>query len=99
MKRRLAQIFLVILISLSIPLLSAYLDYYDLAEAGFLACDISFENSDEDNLSIDRQNEYEAFLPSAFSIRFPSGIDLLGQLPHFSFKTCFLDQKTFFLRC
>jgi hypothetical protein len=99
MKRRFAQFFLVILISLSIPLFSAYLDTYDLAEADFLACDISFESSDKDNLPIDRQNESEVFLPSAFLIRFPSEIDPPGQLPHFSFTTCPLDQKTCILRC
>jgi hypothetical protein len=46
MRRRLTQIFLAILISLSIPLFSAYLDYCELTGVGFLACDIGFENPD-----------------------------------------------------
>jgi len=99
MERRLTLIFLVILISLSIPLFSAYFDYYELAEAGFLAYDISFENPDQDNLPIDRQNESEVFLSSVSSIGFPPGINLLEQFAYFPFATCFLDQKTFALRC
>lgn len=99
MKRSLAQILLAISISLSIPLFSAYLDYHDLAEADFFACDMSFENSDQDNLSIDPQNESEGFLSSAFSLTSNLSLDLLGQLPRLSFTTCPLDQKTFTLRC
>ena len=99
MKRSLAQILLAVFISLSIPLFSAYLDYCDLAEADFFACDMSFENPDQDNLSIDPQNESEVFLSSAFSVTSTLSLDLLGQLPHFSFTTCSLDQKTFTLRC
>jgi len=99
MKRSLAQILLALFISLSIPLFSAYLDYCDLTEAGFFPRDISIENSDEDNLSIDPQNESEVFLSSAFSVTSTLSLDLLGELPHFSFTTCSLDQKTFTLRC
>jgi hypothetical protein len=98
-KRRLTQIFLVILISLSIPLFSAYLDYYDLAEGDFLFCDIGFENPDQENLLIDQQSESKVFISSAFSTMLPPAIDFLEQFTHFSFPTCSLDQKTFILRC
>jgi hypothetical protein len=99
MKKSLAQILLAIFISLSIPLFSAYFDYHDLAEADFFACDMSFENSDQDNLSIDPQNESEVFLSSAFSVTCTLSLDLPGQLSRLSFIPCPLDQKTFTLRC
>jgi hypothetical protein len=99
MKRGLTQILLFILITLFIPLYSAYLDYCDLAEADLLCCDMSFENPDQENLLIDQQDESKVFLSSGFSMHFPPGIDLLEQLPYLSFTTCSLDQKTFILRC
>src|SRR5574341_530560 len=85
MRRRLAQILLVILTSLSIAFLSAYLNYRDLAGTDSFACDISFENSDQDNLPIVRQEESEEFLPSALSLTTTLSLDLLRQLPHLFF--------------
>ena len=99
MKRSLAQILLAVFISLSIPLFSAYLDYCDLAEADFFACDMSFENPDQDNLPTGPQNESEVVLSGAFSVTSSLNPDLPGQLPHYSLTTCPLDQKTFTLRC
>lgn len=99
MKRSLAQILLALFIFVSIPLFLVYLDYLDLAEAGFFPRDISFENSDEDNLSMDPQNESEVFLSSAFSVASTLSPDLAGQLSCLSFTTSPLDQTTFTLRC
>lgn len=99
MKKNLAQILLVILISVGIPLFSAYLEYHDLAGADFFACDMGFENSDQDNLSMDRQDESEGVLSGTLSVTSTPSFDLLGQLPHLSFTACSLEQKTFTLRC
>jgi len=99
MERKLAPIFLVLLISLSIPLFSAYLDYHELTGVGFLACDISFESPDQDNPPNDRQNGSEVFLSIVSSIRFPPRINLSEPFTYFPSATCSLDQKTFVLRC
>jgi len=99
MKRRLTQVFLAILITLSVSLLSAYLDYYDLAEADFLSRNISFENPDQENLLMDQQIEFKVFISSVFSLIFHEVIDLSGHLPHFTFPQPFFDQKTIILRC
>jgi hypothetical protein len=99
MERRLNRIVLVILISFSIPLLSAYLAYYDLTEAYLLSNDICLENSDEENLLMDQHDESKLFISSPSSVRFPPGITFLEQFPRFPFITFSLDQKTFILRC
>lgn len=99
MERRLTPFFLVILIFLSIPLFSAYLDYCELTGVGLLACDISFENPGQDNLSIDRLTESEVLLSNVSSIRFPPGMNLLEQFTYFPSASCSLDEKTFVLRC
>jgi len=99
MKRRLTQVFLVILITLSISLLSAYLDYYDLAEADFLSWNIVFENPDQENLLLDQQIEFKVFISSVFSLIFREIIDLSEHLPRFTFTRYSLDQKTFIPRC
>ena len=99
MKTRPTQVFLVILITLSISLLSAYLDYYDLAEADFLSWNISFENPDQENLLIDQRIEFKAFISSVLSLIFHEVIDLSEQLPRLTFTGSSFDQKTFILRC
>jgi len=99
MKRRLTQIFFVILITLSISLLSAYLDYYDLAEADFLSWNIRFENPDQESLLIDQKIEFKVFISGVFSLIFHEVLDLSEQLPRFSFTRSSFDQKTFTLRC
>lgn len=99
MKRRLTQIFFVILITLSISLLSAYLDYYDLAEADFLSWNIRFENPDQENLLIDQKIEFKVLISSADSLIFHEVIDLSEQLPRFTFTWSSSDQNTFILRC
>jgi hypothetical protein len=99
MKKNLAQNLLVILISVCIPLFSAYLQCHDLAGTDFFASDTGFENSDQDNLSMDRQDESEGALTGTLSAISTPSFDLLRQLPHVSFTACSLEQKTFTLRC
>lgn len=98
-RKRMIQIVLVFLISFSILLLSAYLDYCDLREADFLSRDISFENPDQDNLLTDQHNESKVLISSAFPIGFPPGIDFLEPFSLFNFPTYSPDSKTFVLRC
>jgi hypothetical protein len=99
MKRRLTQIALVVLITLFISFLSAYLDYYDLAEADFLSRNISFENPDQENLLIDQQIEFRVFMSSAFSLIIHEIIDFSERLPHLTFEPSSLERKIFILRC
>ena len=101
MKRKLGLIrfSLVILISIFIPLLSAYLDYSDLADADFPSCDRSFENPDQVDLLLAQQNEFRSFVPGSFSVAFRPGIDLFEPYFYFSFQTPSSDQKIIILRC
>ena len=99
MKRRLTQIVLAILITLSISLLSAYLDYYDLAEADFLSRNVSFENPDQENLLIDQQIEFKVFISSAFSLIIHEVTDFSNHLPRLTLEAPSLEQKITILRC
>jgi len=101
MQRRLSLIrtFLIILISIFIPLLSAYLDYSDLADFDFPSPDRSFENPDQVNLLVAQQNEPKLFTSGFFSTALRPGIDFLEQSSHFTFQTPPSDQETTILRC
>jgi len=99
MKRRPTQIVLVILITLSISLLLAYRDYYDLAEADFLSWNMRFENPDQENLLLDQQIEFKVFISNVFSLIFHEVIDLSEHLPRFTFPQPSFNQKAFILRC
>lgn len=98
-KKRLIQIVLVFLISLALPLLSAYFDFCDLSEADFLSRDICIENPDQDNLLIDQHNESRVLISGASTMRFPPGIGFLEQFPFVSSIKYSLDPETFILRC
>jgi hypothetical protein len=101
MKKRFKRIqaFLVIAISLFIPIFQAYLHYYDLTEADFLCFDLSFENPDEEISLIIKQNESKIFLSSASCIIFGLKIILAEQFPHSPSILCSFDQKALVLRC
>ncbi len=101
MKRRLrlTHIFLAILICLLMPLFSAYLDYFDLAEVDFPSPNRSFENPDQVDLFVARQNEPKLFTSGFCSIALRPGIDLLEQFSHITFQTPSFDQETIILRC
>ena len=101
MKRRLSliRISLVILISIFIPLLSAYLDYSDLGDVNFPTRNRGFENPDQGDLLVAQQNEPKLFTSGFFSIALRLGIDLLGEFFHFTFQTPSSDQSTIILRC
>jgi hypothetical protein len=101
MKRRLRliRIFLVILISLLIPLVSAYLGYHDLVDVDFPSHERSFENPDQVDLLVAQRNELKLFTSGSVSIALRTGIDLLEQFFHLTFQTPSSDQETTILRC
>jgi hypothetical protein len=101
MQRRLSltRVSLVILISIFIPLISAYLDYSDLADFDFPSRDRSFENPDQVDLLVAQQNEPKLFISGFFSVALRPGIDLLVQFSHFTFQTPPSDQEITILRC
>jgi len=101
MKRRLrlTRIFLVILISLLMPLFSAYLDYHDLVDVDFPSQERSFENPDQADLLVAQRNEPKLFTSGFFPIALRTGIDLLEQFSHLTFQTPSSDQETTILRC
>jgi hypothetical protein len=99
MKKGITQTFLVIAISLFIPIISTYLHYYDLAETDFLSNYISYENPDQENLFINQPSDSKVFIPNAYSNVFPWVIGLLEQSFHFPSTICSLDQKALVLRC
>ena len=84
-------------ISLLLPLLSAYMDYYVLMEADFLAAYPTFENTDLDPLLICKRDKFTAF--SGFSYAFWVASNLIEHLPGFTSQATFLQIKTFVLRC
>ena len=101
MKRRLSliHIFLAILISISIPLHSTYLDYSDLADVDFPSHDRSFENPDRVDLLVAQRNEPKLFTSGFFSVALRPGINLLEHFSKSTFQTPSSDQETTILRC
>lgn len=99
MKRRGIRTFLVIVISLSIPVFQTYFHYYDLSEANLPSPDLSFESPDQEILPIIKQIELKTLLSS------PSPIILLLEIIHVeqyfysSSVLRFIDQETSILRC
>ncbi len=101
MKRRLklTQSLFVILISIFIPLLSAYVDYSDLADVDFPSHDRSFENPEQVDLLVAQQNEPKLFTLGFCSITLRPGIGFLEQTSQTTSQTPSPEQETTFLRC
>jgi hypothetical protein len=93
------QIFLVMAISFFIFALPAYLRYANFSEANFVSSDLSFEKPDQENGPSDYGNELIVFGPTAFSIIFLPGTNLLRQSFHFFSQALSPCQKPFILRC
>ena len=91
------QILLVIGISLLLPLLSAYMDYYVLMEADFLSAHPKFENTDLDCLLFSKKQKFTT--PSGFSCGFWIGSNLAEHFSCFYYQVTFLQVKTLVLRC
>jgi hypothetical protein len=93
------QIFLVMVISVFILALPAYLRCINLSEAKFLSTDLSFENPDQENGPPDNENGLKVFGPSAFFITFFLGAYLFEQPSHFFPQLFSLHHQAFRLRC
>ncbi len=70
MKKKTIQTVFAIVVSLSIPLLQTSTEYTDLADADFLAHQLSFEASDLNTLLVFKQHEPRLF-PSSSSLNLP----------------------------
>ena len=98
------QILLALIISLSVPVLSGYLLYCDLADDNLFSPDLKFENSDVDDLFLlpDCQNNLKLFgsigSNGLFHVFFLE-TSVFKQLSLFSSQFSSLDQKTLVLRC
>lgn len=98
------RILLALIISLSLPVLSGYLLYCDLADDNLFSPDLKFENSDVDDLFLlpDCQNKLKLFgstgLNALFHVFFLE-TSVFKQLSLFSSQSSSLDQKTLVLRC
>jgi hypothetical protein len=99
MKRRGIRAFLVIAISLSIPIVQTYFHYYDLSEGNLPSLDLSFECPDQEILPIIKQIESKILLSSPSSIILSSEIIHVEQYFQSSSILCFIDQETPILRC
>jgi hypothetical protein len=91
------QILVVIAISLLLPLLSAYMNYYVIMEADFLSPDSKFENTDLDCLLLSRKQTFTAL--TSFSYAFWGASNLIGHLSCSYYQVTFPQVKTLVLRC
>jgi len=99
MKSGSAQIFLIIAISLFIPMFSACAHYCNLAEANLFSADLSFENPDQEDLLVDHHKESKAPVSSVFSVILLPRVHLFDQLPRFFISAPSFDEENFVLRC
>jgi len=98
------HILLALIISLSVPILSAYLLYCDLAGDDFFPPDLKIENADIDDLFLlpDCQNHlklFESFGSNALLDLFFPDTSVFKQLSPLSYQSSSLVQKTLVLRC
>jgi len=98
-KYRRIRIFLVLILSLSIPLCFTFIDYYSLSEADFLSTQLKLEARDQIDLLIGLQEKSKAFGLTGFSHSFLLHNNNFRHLLVFSFQTSSLDLITFVLRC
>ena len=91
------QILLVIAISLLLPLLSTYMDYYVIMEADFLSPYPKFENTDLDCLLLCKKQTFTALI--GFSYAFSVASNLNGHFSCSYYQVTFPQAKTLVLRC
>jgi hypothetical protein len=98
------QIFLALIISLSIPISSGYLLYCDLADEEPFSPGAQYENPDMDDLFLvpDCRNQVEFFgaigLNALFPVFLPETNTIDQVTPFCSLSSC-LEQKILVLRC
>ena len=91
------KILLVITISLLLPLLSAYTDYYVLMEADFLSARPKFENTDLECLVLCEKQKFTVL--SSFSYTIWVASNVIGNFSCFFYQVTFPQAKTLVLRC
>ncbi len=98
------QILLTLIISLSIPILSSYLLYCDLAEDTPFSPETQYENEDLDDLFMlpDSQNQLTSLGPIGSNALFPVfllEINAVEQMSPLCFLSSCSEQETLVLRC
>lgn len=98
------QILLALIISLSIPILSGYLLYCDLADDDLFSPDAQYENVDLDDLFMvpDCQNQLTFSGSIGSNASFPAFLpetNAIEQVPLFCPLSSCLEQETLVLRC
>ncbi len=98
------QILLALIISLSVPILSGYLLYCDLAEDDPFSPEAQYENEDLDDLFTvpDCRNQLIFFEPIGANALFPvflAETNVIEQVFRFCSLSSCLEQKTLVLRC
>jgi len=93
------RIFLVLMLSLIIPVCLTFIDYYSLSEADFLSTQLKLEARDQLDLLIGLHEKLKAFGPIAFNHSFPLHNNIYRYLPVFLFQASPPDLTIFVLRC
>jgi len=96
-RKRKIKILLAITISLLLPVLSAYTDYYILIEADILSQNVKFENTDLDCLQFFEKQKFTGM--NTFCYTFSGVNNLAGHLFCLSYEVTFPQVKTSVLRC
>ncbi len=92
------QIFLIVVVSLFILALPAYLHYTQISQIKFVSSDLSFENPDQEEGLADGEKELKVYGSSALLIVFLLGVNLLEHSPYL-FQVLSLQQRIIVLRC
>ncbi len=91
------KILLAITISLLLPVVTVYTDYYVLTEADFLSQNLKFENTDLDCLQLFDKRRFTA--PTIFSYQFSAATNLTGQFSCLCYELTSPQLETLALRC
>jgi hypothetical protein len=98
-KRKIFATILVIVLCLSIPTVSIYLCYVDLADANFHSFDLKFQNLDEENVASDYRDDLDRCESQGFFDVLILQTTLFGQSPFSCLQQRPCIQKAFVLRC
>jgi hypothetical protein len=99
MKGKFVRLFLVLAVSLAIPVSSSFVGYYTVASADFLSSNLGFEAFDQEYLAAANQSELKIFDSSNFFEPVQLEIFPIGLVPHLSPPISPLNQRTSVLRC
>jgi hypothetical protein len=93
------QIFLVIVVSLFILALPAYLRCTQLSQTKFVSSDLSLENPDQAEGLPDNEKELKVYGPSTLLTMFLLGVNLFEQSSYLFSQALSLRQRIVVLRC